>query len=252
MPIALITGASAGVGTEFARQLAAAGHDLVLTARNGSRLEKIAAELRSTHGVLVQVLAADLLDAGGLALVESRVAASEFPIDLLVNNAGFGLQKSFAENSIEDEVRLAEMLILVPLRLTHAALGQMLPRATGTIVNVASVAGFTPRETYGAAKTWMLNFSRWAHVFYRKQGVTVMAIAPGFTHTEFHSRMGVTGVDSVPGFLWLTAETVVRIGLRDAARGRAISIPSARYKVAVALASILPTSFVVRMAARGR
>lgn len=98
----------------------------------------------------------------------------------------------------------------------------------------------------------MLNFSRWAHVFYRTRGVTVMAIAPGFTRTEFHSRMGVTGVDTVPGFLWLTTELVVRIELRDAARGRAISIPSARYKIAVGLAGLLPTSLVVRMAARGR
>jgi short-subunit dehydrogenase len=252
MPIALITGASAGLGAEFASQLAASGYDLVLTARNGARLEELAAGLRSAHGVLVEVIPADLLDAGGLAVVESRVASSESPVDLLVNNAGYGLQKSFADNTIDDEVRLAEMLILVPLRLTHAALGQMLPRSFGTIVNVASVAGFTPRETYGAAKTWMLNFSRWANVFYRNRGVTVMAIAPGFTRTEFHSRMGVTGVDTVPRFLWLTAERVVRIGLRDAAHGRAISIPSARYKVAVALASVLPTGLVVRMAGRGR
>ncbi len=252
MPIALITGASAGLGAEFARQLAVQGYDLVLTARNAARLEEAAAALRDNHGVRVEVLPADLLEPAGLAVVEARVGASDDPIDLLVNNAGFGLQKSFADNSIDDEVALAEMLIVVPLRLTHAALGQMLPRKSGTVVNVASVAGYTPRETYGAAKTWMLNFSRWANVYYRKQGVTVMAIAPGFTRTEFHSRMGVTGVDTVPGFLWLQAETVVRVGLRDAARGQAISIPAVRYKIAVALASVLPTSLVVRLAARGR
>ena len=252
MPLALITGASAGLGAEFARQLAAQGYDLVLTARSAARLDEAAAALHSDHGVQVEVLAADLLEPSGLAVVEARVGASTGPIDLLVNNAGFGLQKSFADNTIDDEVALAEMLIVVPLRLTHAALGQMLPRKSGTVINVASVAGYTPRETYGAAKTWMLNFSRWANTFYRKRGVTVMAIAPGFTRTEFHSRMGVTGVDTVPKFLWLKAETVVRVGLRDAARGTAISIPTARYKLAVALASVLPTSLVVRMAARGR
>jgi short-subunit dehydrogenase len=192
------------------------------------------------------------LSADGLAQVENRVADAARPIDMLVNNAGFGLQKSFADNDIDDEVDLAEMLMVVPLRLTHAALSQMLPRASGTIVNVASVAGYTPRETYGAAKTWVLSFSRWANAFYRKRGVTVTAIAPGFTRTEFHSRMGVTSVDDVPGFLWLKAETVVRVGLRDVARGKAISIPTARYKLLVALASVLPTSLVVRMAARGR
>ncbi len=249
MPTALITGASAGLGAEFARQLAAQGYDLVLTARDEGRLTELAGTLPN---VTVEVLAADLLSADGLARVEARVAGTASPIDLLVNNAGFGLQKSFAENSIDDEVNLAELLMVVPLRLSHAALSQMLPRASGTIVNVASVAGYTPRETYGAAKTWMLSFSRWANAFYRGRGVTVTAIAPGFTRTEFHSRMGITDVDDVPGFLWLKAETVVRVGLRDVARGKAISIPTLRYKLAVALASVLPTSLVVRMAARGR
>ncbi|MCU1413555.1 MAG: family NAD(P)-dependent oxidoreductase [Microbacteriaceae bacterium] len=248
MPIALITGASAGLGAEFARQLAAQGYDLVLTARDRTRLDALA----TTLPVNVEVIPADLLSPTGLALVEARAGDAVRPIDLLVNNAGFGLQKSFAENSIDDEVALAEMLIVVPLRLTHAALSQMLPRASGTIVIVASVAGYTPRETYGAAKTWVLSFSRWANAFYRSRGITVSAIAPGFTRTEFHSRMGITSVDDVPGFLWLKAETVVRVGLRDVARGKAISIPTARYKLAVALASVLPTSLVVRMAARGR
>jgi short-subunit dehydrogenase len=253
MPTALITGASAGLGAEFARQLAAQGYDLVLTARDAGRLEAAAAELRAEHGVAVEVLPADLLDPVGLAAVEARVHANDSTaIDLLVNNAGFGLKKSFADNSIDDEIRLANMLITVPLRLTHAALVQMLPRSSGTIIMVASVAGYTPRETYGAAKTWVLNFSRWANVFYRSRGVTVSAIAPGFVLTEFHQRMGVTGSDTVPKFLWLDAPTVVRIGLRDVARGKAISIPTARYKFAVALASLLPTSFVVRAAARGR
>ncbi|MES2172225.1 MAG: SDR family NAD(P)-dependent oxidoreductase, partial [Actinomycetota bacterium] len=199
MPIALITGASAGLGAEFARQLAAQGYDLVLTARDGERLSDLAATLPGT----AEVLTADLLSPAGLAKVEARVADAAKPIDLLVNNAGYGLQKSFAENSIDDEVDLAEILMVVPLRLTHAALSQMLPRASGTIVNVASVAGYTPRETYGAAKTWVLSFSRWANAFYRGKGITVTAIAPGFTRTEFHSRMGVTDVDDVPGFLWL-------------------------------------------------
>jgi short-subunit dehydrogenase len=250
-PIALVTGASAGLGAEFARQLAADGWDLVIVARNVERLESAATALRVV-GADVEVLSADLLSADGLAAVETRVAASgDRAIGMLVNNAGYGLPKSFHENSIDDEIRLAEMLILVPLRLTHAALTQMLPRRSGAIVNVASVAGYTPRETYGAAKTWMLSFSRWANVFYRKRGVTVSAIAPGFVYTEFHARMGVTR-GSVPKALWLDTETVVRIGLRDVAKGRAISIPTARYKALVAIASLLPTSFVVAAAARRR
>jgi short-subunit dehydrogenase len=249
--LALITGATAGIGAEFARQLAATGFDLVLVARDRDRLEQCAAELRATHAIRVEVLAADLVSRHDLAAVEARVAASDDRVTMLVNNAGFGLQKSFEENPIDEEQRLLDLLVTAPMRLAHAALGQMLAARSGTIVNIASVAGFTPRGTYGAAKAWVLSFSRWANISYRARGISVTAVAPGFVHTEFHDRMDVSK-EGVPGFLWLEAETLVRLALRDVARGRALSIPTARYKLVVLLTRVLPKRLVAAGALRGR
>jgi short-subunit dehydrogenase len=251
MPRAMITGASAGLGAEFARQLAARGHDLVLVARDGDRLGTLAADLRARYAVTVEVLAADLVEAQGIESVELRLAASTKPIDILVNNAGFGLRADFEDNTLDDELRLLELLVTAPLRLMHGALAPMLQRGSGTIINIASVAAFTPRGSYGAAKSWVLSFSRWANVHYRDRGVRVTAVAPGFVRTEFHDRMRVqTG--TVPAFLWLPAERVVRLALRDSDRGRAVSIPTARYRVLVALLRILPPRWAVSGTLRAR
>lgn len=250
-PLALVTGATAGIGAEFCRQLAARGHNLVLVARDAERLEERAAELRAAHGVAVEVLAADLQTAEGLDAVETRVADTAHPVTYLVNNAGYGLVTSFEQSSIDSELRHLNLLVTVPMRLTHAALAQMLPRKSGTIVNIASVAGFTPRGTYGAAKAWVLSFSRWGNIRYRPSGVTVTAIAPGFVHTEFHDRMGVSK-DGIPGFLWLPVEKLVRLGLKDVDRGKGVSVPTFRYKVVVWLSSWLPARVVAGGALRGR
>ncbi|WP_245979619.1 SDR family NAD(P)-dependent oxidoreductase [Gryllotalpicola protaetiae] len=264
---ALITGASSGVGAEFARQLAAAGLDLVLVARNAARLEAFADELRSAHDVEVEVLPADLLTKAGVKAAEARVGASVGRIDVLVNNAGFGLARDFDRNSVDDELELLTMLVEVPLRLTHAALAHMLPAGSGTIINIASVAGFTPRGTYSAAKAWLLTFSRWANVAYRRRGVRITAIAPGFVRTEFHQRLATdahaavaadevarpTQLErAVPDFMWLAAPDVVRAALIDTMRGRAVSIPSLRYKLIVALARLTPDALAERVARVGR
>jgi len=250
MPTALITGASSGLGSEFARQLAARGADLVIVARDRAALEALAAEIRGRRGVRVEVLVADLLDEDALAAVERRLAEG---VDVLVNNAGFGLDLAFEKNPVDDEVRHLRLHVEAALRLTRAALPAMLERGRGRIVNVASVAGFVPRGTYGAAKGWLISFSRWANVVYRPRGVTVTAVCPGFVHTNFHERLGLPpGQEGVAPGLWLDAETVVREGLRDAARGRAVSVPSWRYKTLVAVSRLLPDRLVVRAAARGR
>ncbi len=249
---ALVTGATAGIGAEFARQLAASGHDLVLVARDEARLQERAVELRAAYGVSVEVLPADLVDRVALATVEARLAASGADrVTMLVNNAGFGLLKPFDENPTDDEQRLLDLLVTTPMRLSHAALGQMLGSGSGTIVNIASVAGYTPRGTYGASKAWILSLSRWANLTYRRRGVNVTAVAPGFVHTEFHDRMNVVK-DGVPAFLWLDAPTLVRLALRDVARGKAVSIPTIRYKIVVLLSGLLPKRIVAAGALRGR
>ena len=243
---ALITGATAGIGAEFARQLAARGHDLVLVARNLERLEQLASVLRAAHGVDVEVLPADLSRRADVETVERRLQDAASPIGVLVNNAGYGLQRQFEENAVGEEQELLDVLVTAPMRLCHAALGAMLPRAAGTLINVSSVAAYTPRGTYGASKAWVLSFSRWANLTYRRRGVTVTAVAPGLVHTEFHDRMRVT-TGAIPEVLWLDPPYVVRKALRAADRGRAVTIPSLRYKLLVALAHVVPP----RVAAQG-
>lgn len=253
MTTALITGASSGLGAEYARQLAAKGADLVLVARDGDALDALAGELRAAHGIEVEVLAADLLDARERAEIEKRVADDERPVEVLVNNAGFGLPLAFERNDIEDEVRHLQLHVEVPMRLTHAALGAMLARGHGRILNVASVAAFIPRSTYGACKGWLISFSRWADLRYRPLGVTVTAVCPGYTHTNFHERMGLPpGEEGIPSALWLDARDVVAQSLRDAARGAAVSVPSRRYKALVALARFAPPALAARVGERGR
>lgn len=248
---ALVTGATAGLGAEFCRQLAAAGHPLVLVARNATRLEQFALELRGQYGVAVEVIAADLSDREELETVELRLLDVGAPVGFLVNNAGYGLREPFERNDIEIEQRHLDVLVTAPLRLAHAALQGMLARRSGVIINVASVAAYTPRSTYGAAKAYILSFSRWANLTYRRRGVTVTAVAPGFVHTEFHSRMEV-GSDFIPSVLWLDAPYVVRTALRAARRGRAVSIPSIRYKVIAGLARVVPPRIAAAGALKGR
>jgi len=250
---ALITGASSGLGAEFARQLARQGASLTLVARDRDALEALAAELRARHGVEVEVLVSDLLKPRQRGRVEARLADAERPVELLVNNAGYGLPLAFERNDIDDEVHHLRIHVEVPMRLMHAALQPMLERGHGRIINVASVAAFTPRSTYGAVKGWLVSFGRWANVRYAPRGVTVTALCPGFTHTNFHERAGLPpGKEGVPDWMWLDAPTVVREGLRDAARGKAVSVPSAKYRMLVALTRFLPPALVAKSAARGR
>ncbi|MGF2948293.1 SDR family NAD(P)-dependent oxidoreductase [Microbacterium alcoholitolerans] len=252
MPTALITGASAGLGTEFARQLAARGGDLVLVARGADALEELAAQLRTQHGIAVEVITADLSIETDVQRVAERIADSGHPIDLLINNAGFGLPLHFADNDIDDEVRHLRVHVEAAMRLMHAAIRAMRGRG-GRIINVASVAGFISRSTYSACKGWLIGFSRWANAEYSRDGVTVTAVCPGFTHTTFHERMGLPpGQEGIPGIMWLDAPAVVREGLRDAARGRSVSIPSLRYKAIVMLSRVLPASLTSGVARRGR
>ena len=249
--IALVTGPTAGIGRSFAHQLAARGYDLVLVARDRERLDSEAAVLRSSYGVEVEVLPADLTDRAQLAEVEARLAATESPVDLLVNNAGFGLKKRFLDNSVEEEQAMLDVLVTAVMRLSHAALGQMSARGTGGIVNVSSVAAFLPRGTYSAAKAYVNQFSEWAHHEYGDRGVVVTALCPGFTKTEFHERMQVSR-GSAPDFMWLDPDDLVAAALKDHAKGKAYSIPSAQYKVITTAARAVPTGLLKRFQSLGR
>jgi short-subunit dehydrogenase len=246
VPTALVTGASAGLGAEFARQLAARGHDLVLVARDRDRLERAAADLRNRAGVGVDVLAADLVDDAGCARVSARVADLERPIDVLVNNAGLGLYRRFGTAPVADEERQLDLNVRAVLRLSHAAVPAMTARGSGRIVNVSSVAGFVPRgsnATYAASKAWVTIFSEGLAVQLHGSGVTVTAVCPGFTATEFHERAGVD-MSGVPRRMWLTAEQVVREGLADAFDGKVLSVPSRQYGGLVLAARLAPRSLV--------
>lgn len=248
---ALVTGPTAGIGRAFADQLARRGHDLVLVARDAGRLEEVAAELRASYGVAVEVLPADLADRDGMARVEARLADADRPVELLVNNAGFGLKGRFLTNDADAETAMLDVLVTAVLRLSHAALRGMSERGHGGVINVSSVAGLLPRGTYGAAKAWVNSFGAWAAQEYAGRGVRVMTLLPGFVKTEFHERMGVSR-GSAPDFMWLDADDLVAQALADYDKGRARSVPSVQYKAIAAAASLVPTSVLQRFQSLGR
>ena len=161
-PLALVTGPTSGLGRLFVDRLARRGYDLVLVARDETRLTSVADELTTAYGVRCEVLVADLVDRDQLKVVEDRLADPVHPVDLLVNNAGFGLKRKFLHNTVEQEQAHLDVLVTAPLRLTHAALGQMTERHTGGIINVSSVAGTQPRGSYSAAKAYLNRFGEWA------------------------------------------------------------------------------------------
>lgn len=250
-PTALVTGATAGIGLEFARQLAARGHDLVLVARDQDRLRAVADELAATYDVAAEALPADLADREQLRRVEDRLGDAGHPVDLLVNNAGFGLKDRFLDNDVEDEQLMVDVLVTAVMRLSHAAMRSMAGRGRGGVINVSSVASFLPRGTYSAAKAWVNHFGQWAAHEYADRGVQVTTLCPGFTTTEFHQRMGVDR-GSAPAFMWLDPEFLVDRALRDFDRGRTMSVPGASYRAVRALTRVVPTGLAQRFQSLGR
>lgn len=247
MYTALITGASAGLGREFAEQLAAKRVALVLVARDQARLEELAARLRDRHAVRVEVLAADLTEASGQDRVVARLQREHAPVDILINNAGFGVYDAFETSAIADERRLHELLSWVPLRLCHAAVPGMLRRGRGWILNVASVAAFTPAGTYGAAKAALVSLSRSLRARYRSRGVHVTVLCPGLLDTEFHERMGADHLPALPPLAWAPVRRVAREGLRGLRRGRGVVVSDWRYRLAAPLTRVLPDRLLERL-----
>ncbi len=204
-------------------------------ARDAERLAATASELTARYGHPVDILPADLSTDAGCEAVEQRLAADTEPVDLLVNNAGISLHQPFLRSTVEDEARLLRLNVHAVMRLTLAALPRMTERGSGAVINVSSVAGFgavMPGSTYAASKAWVTNFSESVAQAATPFGVRVMALCPGYTRTEFHERAGIN-MAKTPEWMWLRADDVVRDALRDLRRGRLVSVPDWKYKLAV-------------------
>ncbi len=236
---ALITGASAGLGVEYARQLAGRGYNLLLVARREDRLRDLAKEIAATYGVQADVLAADLTTDEGVGLIEAWIARSD-TLEVLVNNAGFGTIGRLAKTDPQRQQEMIYLHVMAAMRLAQAALPGMTARKRGAIVNVASVAAFTPlpgHVNYHASKAYLVAFSEGLQSELNGSGVYVQALCPGYTHTEFHSGADFQRFkkEKTPGFIWLDAADVVRDSLNDIGSGRVVVVPNVMYKTLVTL-----------------
>jgi uncharacterized protein len=251
---ALVTGASAGIGREFCRQLAARGYDLIVVARDAARLQALARELGSMHGVGIEVLPADLTRDADVDRVAQRAEAHP-ALAMLINNAGFGTVGSLATGALEPQTDMLRLHVLTPMRLTRAVLPGMLGRRGGAIVNVSSVAGFiySPGNVnYCASKAYLTTFTEGLALELAGTAVKAQALCPGFTHTEFHQRMG-PDARARPRFMWLSAEDVVRASLRQLdRRGPVVCVPGMHYKLLVAALGVLPRRAIGWLTGRRR
>jgi short-subunit dehydrogenase len=234
----MVTGASSGIGAVFARRLARDGFALILVARRADRLEALARELGGA-----EILAADLAEEEGLTRVEQRIASAG-ELELLVNNAGFGTKGQFHETPLSGQDTMHRLHVIATMRLTRAALAQMVPRRHGAVINVSSVAAFgqSPGNvSYCATKAWMNSFTEGLDLELKSAGspVRVQALCPGFTVTEFHDAMGMSR-DGIPGWMWMRAEDVVDASLRGLQRGKVFVVPGAFYKLIVNVEKLVP------------
>jgi uncharacterized protein len=251
-PLALVTGASAGIGKEFCSQLAAAGYDLLVAARDAARLEALRRDLEEKHAVSVDVFPADLSLDDDVTRLVGLVAASP-RLEVLVNNAGFGTLGTLANASPSQQEAMLRLHVLAPMRLSQAAVPVLLSNGRGGIVNVSSVASFlfsAGNVNYCATKAYLTNFSEGLGAELRGTGVRVQALCPGFTRSEFHGRMEVD-VSALPGWMWLSASQVVRASLRNLRRaGPVVCVPTLRYKLMVLGLRYLPRGLIGWMSRR--
>lgn len=250
MPYVLITGASSGIGAAFAREYATRGYSLVLSGRRVEKLEELAHELR-TSDIDIEILPADLLKGDDVQRLIARLQQETNPVEILVNNAGFGLGKDFLSASVQSHLNQVEVLAKVPLALMHTALGPMVDRGRGRIINVASIAAFTPGGTYSAAKRFLVSISESANLQYAARGVSVTAVCPGLTRSEFHRVMEVSE-PQVPEIFWLSAEQVARTAITANIQGKAVVVPSAPYKIMRWSNALLPQKIIGKALERTR
>lgn len=242
---ALVTGASSGIGAEIARRLAGRELDrLTIVARRTDRLASLARELTDAHKIELEILTADLADPAGRARVEERLAEAERPVDLLVNNAGLGTGGRFVATDIEAYEHQLQVNVIAAMRLMHAALGPMVTRGRGAVMNVSSMAAMQAlpgSAVYSAGKAFVLQLGEAVHEELRGTGVTVTSVCPGFTRTEFHDAMtGEEDTREIPGFAWMQVAPVVDAAIDATAAGKAVCIPGLGYRVVAAAGEVTP------------
>ena len=242
-PLAVVTGASAGLGREFARQLATRGYDLLLVARDRDRLGALAAELSAAHGIAAEAWAADLASEAGVTPLVQRLAG-EPRVAMLVNNAGFGTKGRLVTRPEAEQRAMLELHVMAPMRLAHAVLPGMVRARAGVIINVASVASFTASPgnvNYCATKAYERVMCEALAMELEGTGVRVQALCPGFTHTEFHDRAAIDKTVGIPSWAWLEADRVVRESLEAAlGGGPVVVVPGKRYQAIVLALRYLP------------
>lgn len=251
-PLAVVTGASAGIGKVFCERLAASGHDLVLVARDGNRLQALKQDLERRYQVAVEAFPADLTIDTDVSLLAETLARSP-NLALLVNNAGFGTRDTLANASPARQEAMLQLHVMAPMRLAQAALPVLLKNNRGAIVNVSSVASFVfsaNNVNYCATKAYLTTFSQGLAAELEGTGVRVQALCPGFTRSEFHGRMGMDAGE-IPGWMWLSATSVVDASLGALKRGRpVVCVPALRYKLIVLLLRFTPRWLIGRVSSR--
>jgi hypothetical protein len=251
-PLAVVTGASAGIGKEFCERLAKRQYDLIVVARDGNRLEALKLDLEQRHGIEVEVFPADLTIDTDVSLLAERIARSP-RLDLLVNNAGFGTRGPLADASPAQQESMLQLHVVTPMRLSQAALPVLLKNHRGAIINVSSVASFVfsaYNVNYCATKAYLTTFSEGLASELAGTGVRVQALCPGFTRSEFHQRMEIdTG--EIPAWMWMSAGAVVETSLRRLERGGpVVCVPGFRYQLLVFLLRFIPRRMVGRVTGR--
>ena len=238
---ALVTGATAGIGESFTRLLAQNGYNIVLVARDLPRLQERAKGLESSFGIETKVIQADLATDAGCKTIEDFIRNNQ--IDVLINNAGFGLNKAFTMSQLDAEQQMLDVLVRTPMRLMHVALPAMKERNKGVVINVSSVAGWIAGGTYSASKSYLTVLTESLHTELSSTNVKVSALCPGFTRTEFHQRGGMS-MKGLPAFMWLNSDKLVATAWKDAVAGKAVSVPGWQYQLLTFLMRNIPRSLV--------
>jgi short-subunit dehydrogenase len=253
--LCLVTGASAGIGAAFARVYASHGFDVALTARRADRLEQLADEIKLRFGVETLILPADLSRPEAPAALIAEIEAQGRQVDVLVNNAGYGLPGVYAHTSWSDQTALMQVLLTAPCELAHRLLPGMIERGYGRIVNVASLAGLVPgmpsHTLYGPIKSFLVKFSQALHVETLGSGVHVSALCPGFTYSEFHDVNGTRAqTGPMPSWMWLGADEVAAAGYEAAEANRPVCVTGAPNKAIAAICKIVPDEWVLALVSR--